>query len=208
MTIKLHIGDGEGTGLVAGVTESHALKVQVLPQSSRGVAPEDLSNLRQLREYLTDGTGSSAMNVNGGVTPVEFSVDAEVGITRWITGMRILMEGADLEINTNDFRRFGQAATGALAVGVEIEADQAGAVTAIASEPIVYLGDFLNYADEYTNLVNSVSSQSDFISFIVRFDAPIVLTEGSSDRLLVRINDDLTAIDSFQCIARGYQEFL
>lgn len=199
--------DGEGSSLTAGVTAKRALKVQQVPESSQGIPPEDLTNLRQLRKYLTNAAGSPDLNVNGSVTPVEFALSADSGITQWITGIRFLLEDTYLEINTNDFRRFGTASTGALTNGIQIEIFQSGVTTDIAAEPIVFLGDFLNYADSYINLPNSVGAQEDFILFRFEFDKPVVLAEGSTDKLIVRINDNLTAIDSFKVIARGYQEF-
>lgn len=210
MSIKTIIRDGEGTGYTAGVTDANALKVQVLPQSSRGIPPEDLSNLRQLREYMRDGSNSANMDVDGSTSSVEFQINAAVGLTRWITGIRVLLEGANFELNTQDFRRFGAATTNntPLSNGVDVETIQSGTTTLITAEPIAYFGDFLNYVDSYKNLVNSVASQVDFFSGDFVFDQPVVLAEGSSDRVVVRINDDLTAIDSFRAIARGYQEFV
>jgi hypothetical protein len=71
------------------------------------------------------------------------------------------------------------------------------------------IGDFLTYADDFTNLVNSVGTQEDYLAFDFLFEsrAPVVLTEGTLDSITIRINDDLTAIDKQVAIARGYQEF-
>lgn len=207
MTIRTHISDGTGTCRNAAVTENFALKVQVVPETSKGLPPEDLSNLRQYRDFLVNA-GSPDMNVDGSVTVQEFKIISDPGVTKWITGFRILMEGANLEIATNDFRRFGNAtsANNSLPNGVKIQTNQSGVVTDIVSEPIGIVGDFLSYADDFTNLVNAVSSTSDFLKFIFTFDKPVVLAEGGSDSLSVFIRDDLTPIDKFQALARGYQE--
>jgi len=206
--LKGRIADGSGTNREAYVTEKNALKVQIVPETSKGLPPEDLASIRLLRDYLLNSTGASNMNVNGSVTPVEFKISSSVNITKWITGIRILLEDANLEINTIDFRRFGTAtaASTPLTNGVQIEAFQSGETTSISVEPITILGDFLNYADSFTNLVNSISATEDFILFDINFDKPIVLASGGNDTLLIRIRDNLTAINSFKCIAKGYKE--
>jgi hypothetical protein len=207
MPIKNIIADGEGSSTTAGVTAKRALKVQQVPESAQGIPPEDLTNLRQLRKYLTNSAGSSDLNVNGATTPAEFYISADAGITQWITGFRVLMEDENMDINTNDFRRFGSVVSGPLTNGIQIEVLQSGVITSITALPIRYLGDFLNYTDGYTCLPSSVGPSIDFILFPFVFDKPVVLAEGSTDRLTVRIRDNLTAVNSFKVIARGYQEF-
>jgi len=211
VTARVEIKDGTGSGAVAQVSSAtNALLVQQLPESGRGVPAGDLSSLRQLRSYFTDASGSNAQNVDGSTTSVEFSIVAEPNITKWIVGFRLILEGVNLEIATNDFRRYGNATTAgsSLTNGVEIEAVQSGVTTSIAAEPVGTIGDYLQWADDFTNLINSVSSQSDYLQFDFTFDRPVVLTEGTLDALKIRINDDLTPIDKQVAVARGYQEFV
>ena len=211
MTARVEIKDGTGSGAVAQVSSAtNALLVQQLPESGRGVPAGDLSSLRQLRSYFTDASGSNAQNVDGSTTPVEFSILAEPSITKWVTGFRLILEGTNLEIATNDFRRYGNATTAGtpLTNGVEIEAVQSGVTTAIAAEPVGDIGDYLQWADDFVALTNAVSSQSDYLHFDFTFDRPVVLTEGTLDALTIRINDDLTPIDKHIAVARGYQEFV
>jgi hypothetical protein len=214
MSVKTRIHDGLGTSRTVAVTPSNALLVQVLPETSKGVPPADLSNLKLLQEFLVDSTGSSDQRVNGSVTPVEFSVTASASRTKWITGFRIIIEGDGFELASADFRDYGAVGSPGLTNGIEIEAFQGGVTTSIAAEPIRNAGDYLNYADDFTNFVNAVSSQSDYLMFMFEFATPVVLTEGSTDRLTIRIRDNLiTAITSTAtprqyAIARGYQEAL
>ena len=212
MPVKTEIRDGLGTGRMVGVTPTNALLVSVLPQSSRGVPAEDLSNLRQLRQFFADVGGSSSQIVDGSTTPVEFTVDAAVSVTKWVTGFRLIVQGQNTDLSSNDFRRYAQTASPGLPNGVDIEAVQAGITTAITGAGAVRtMGQFLRYADDFVNIVSAISASVDYLHFDFTFDQPVVLTEGSSDRLLIRINDDLTAAlaaaDSAQfAIARGYQE--
>lgn len=206
MTIRNMIEDGKGTGSVAQVTERNAVLVQLVPDTSIGIAGEILTALRLEREYF-DNAGSPDLNQNGSVSPLDFEVRAELGFTKWITGFRINLEGVNFEIGTNDFRRFGAAAgPGGLTNGVEIFSLQSGEQINISLEPIKTSGDFLSYADRYINLVNSVGAQEDFLQFTFVLDKPIVLPDGSSDRIVIRVSDNLTAIDKFQAIAQGYKE--
>lgn len=207
--IRGKITDGQGSGRDAFVTENNALKVQIVPETSKGLPPEDLANLRLLRVFLAS-SGSSAMNVDGSAGAFEFTVASEPGLTKWITGLRLILEGTNLEITTNDFRRFGAATTAGspLTNGVIVRAEQSGEIVPICAAPIQRIGEFLSYTDDFLNLINSVSSQSDFLSFDFVFDKPVVLAEGGNDRVVIVIQDDLTAIDRFEAIARGYQEFV
>jgi hypothetical protein len=90
--------------------------------------------------------------------------------------------------------------------GVQIFSIQFGEIIPIVIELVTYIGEFLNYSDDYLNLVNSVGSQEDFLQFKFVLDKPIVLPADSGDRITIQINDDLTAIDKFVAIARGYKE--
>jgi hypothetical protein len=91
VSVKTEIKDGQGTGRTANVTSQNALLVSVLPQSSKGIPPDDLASLRQLREFFTDSGGSEDQRVDGSVTPVEFKVLAPknfAGIRRPSQGSR------------------------------------------------------------------------------------------------------------------------
>ena len=211
MPVKTEIQDGLGSSRTVGVVPSNALLVSVLPQSSRGIPARDFASLRQLREFFTDPSGSEDQIVDGSTTPVEFSVDAAISVTKWVTGFRLIVQGDRCNLGTNEFRRYAQT-VGGLANGVDIEAIQAGVTTSITGAGAVQrMGQYLRYADDFLNIIAAISSSVDYLHFDFTFDQPIVLTEGSTDRLLIRVNDDLTAalsaVSSAQfAIARGYQE--
>ena len=211
MSVKVEIKDGLATSRTAQVLESRALLVSVLPQSSKGIPPADLAALRQLREAFVDASGSDSQIVDGSTTPVEFRILAGVGITKWVTGFRLLVQGQTTDLSSNDFRKYAQT-TGGLTNGVEIETFQSGTTTVITGAgPVLTMGEYLRYADDFTNIVSAISASVDYLHFDFTFDQPVVLAEGSSDAVIIRINDDLTsalaATDSAQyAIARGYQE--
>jgi hypothetical protein len=213
VSVKSEIKDGSGTGRAANVTSSNALLVSVLPQTSKGIPPNDLAALRQLREFFVDSVGSEDQRVDGSTSAVEFSVSAETGITRWVTGFRLIIQGQNTDMSSNDFRRYS-ATSGGLTNGVDIEAIQGGVTTAITGAGAVAdMGQYLRYADDFLNIVSAISANVDYLHFDFTFDQPVVLTEGTSDRLLIRVNDDLTSAynvpsaDTAQfAVARGYQE--
>ena len=211
MPVKTEIKDGRGTGRTASVTDANALLVTVLPQTSKGIPPDDLASLRQLREFFVDSVGSEDQIVDGSTTSVEFKVNADTGITKWITGFRLIVQGQTTDLSSQDFRRYAQTA-GGLTNGVDIETFQGGTTTTITGAgAVLTMGEYLRYADDFTNIISAISANVDYLHFDFTFDQPVVLAEGSSDAVIIRINDDLTAalsaVDSAQfAIARGYQE--
>lgn len=212
MSLDVLIRDGEGTKKTAGVTDNRALKVSVIDPVYTDISLEDalpsLLARKQFKDFLKNGS-SKELNVNGSTTPVTFKQMSEEGKIKWLIGIRILLNGTYFEINTNDFRRFGTAAIApGLTNGITLEVSQSGIVTDLFAEPVKYVGQFLDYADSFTNLVNSVSSQSDFLAFDFSFDAPIVLPAGTTDFIGLTVQDDLSSLDLFRAIVRGYQEIL
>lgn len=207
MPLPTFITDGERSNVRAGVTGANALKVSIQEQSAAELPIEILTIRKQFRGFLETPAGSSDLNVDGSVTPVEFLVGADVSATRWITGIRILLNDISMELDTNDFRRFGTAAIApGLTNGLEIYVEQSGFRTDLYLDPIKTIGDFMNYADRYVNFINAIGTQEDFLSFDFDFDVPVVLPPGSLDKIAMVVNDDLTPVDLFNVIVRGYQE--
>lgn len=204
--IRSSIIDGNGSGREAIVTPNYALKTQNVPETSVGIPPEDLANLRLYRNFLRNGTSPDA-NVNGSVTNVQFTAQSAINLNVWVTGVRFLFEDTNLEMNTQDFRRFASASVTGLTNGLLFRTLQSGETIEIFAEPIIYMGDFFTYANSYLNLINSVSAQSDFLSFDFVFEKPVVLPEGGSDSIQLVVRDDLTALEKFQVLLFGYQEF-
>lgn len=207
MPIRNHIEDGGGSGKLTDVTPREALKVQPLPETAVGIPQRVLTALLVLREYLTNSAGSSNLNIDGSVTAVDFSIDSDITVTKWITGFDVLFEDGQLDMSTTEFRRFGDAAV-TLTNGILIFAEQSGVTTNISVDPIQIMGDFFNYADSYVNLINAIAANTDFLKWTFMLDKPIVIPAGSQDRFVFRIRDNLTAMNSFKVIARGYKELV
>jgi hypothetical protein len=212
MSIDVLIRDGTGTRVTANVNRDNALKVYMTEPSLRDEAEtgyEELTRKKQYRDWLRTSAGSYEMNINGSVTPVLFEETAEASKVKWITSWRIVMNDTYMELETNDFRRFGTAATApGLTNGLEFYFVQGGRQIDVFLEPVKKIGDFMDYADSFINLVNAVSSQEDYLSFDFIFDQPVCLPAGSNDKIVMKVADNLTAVDLMRVIVRGWQEFI
>jgi hypothetical protein len=120
--------------------------------------------------------------------------------------------GPNLDINSNQLRRYGAAGTG-LTNGIEIESFQEGETANIAAAPIQTIADYFIYQDDFTSLTGAITNNDDLLTIDFLFARPVVLVEGTTDEVTIRIRDDLTAAlntaDSSQfAIARGWKEIL
>ena len=207
--ITVKVKDAEGAGHELGITPEHAAKVTIVGTSGSNVSTDDLTRFKQLRAFFVNDSDSSDLNVNGSSTAQHFYIRSELGKIKWITGVRFVFNSVNMELNTNDFRRFGAAAIApGLTNGILFDVHQSGEVTNFFIEPVKMIGDFFNYCDEYNNFINAIDNQTDFASFLIKFDQPIALPVGVEDHMHITIRDDLSAITYFKVIARGYQELV
>jgi hypothetical protein len=120
--------------------------------------------------------------------------------------------GPNLDIGTNQLRRYGATAAG-LTNGIQIESFQSGETASVTAAPVLTIADYFLYQDDFTSLVNSISATEDLLTFDFLFVRPVVLVEGSTDEVIIRIRDDLTAAlntanASQFAISRGWKELL
>jgi hypothetical protein len=212
MSIDTLIRDGVGGRFTAQVNSDNALKVY---QSELSLADESeagyvsLTRKKQYRDWLRTNGGSYEMNVNGSVTPVLFEETSQADRVKWIVSWRFILNGTYLELSTNDFRRFGAAAIApGLTNGLQFYFVQGGRQIDVFLENVKKIGDFMDYADDYTNLINAVSAQSDYLAFDFVFDQPVALPAGSHDKIVMKVSDDLTAMELMRVVVRGWQEFI
>lgn len=212
MPIDTLVRDGTGTRFTAQVNSDNALKVYqsepvLVDEAEDGYA--SLTRKKQYRDWLRTAAGSEDMLVDGSTNAVYFSETSQSEKVKWITAWRLIMHSTGMELDTNDFRGFGAAAgPSGLTNGLQFYFVQDGRQIDVFLENVKNLGDFLKYADDYTNLVNAVTSQSDYLHFDFTFDQPIALPAGSNDKIVMVVNDDLTDLDYMQVVVRGWQEFI
>jgi len=209
MAMPIYIQD-PATGRRLQVSPDGALRVEILEGAAAELPVEVLTRRKVLRDFLRDQASAIDLAVDGSSTPVEFREEADTERTKWITSARVLFNGANMEMNTNDFRRFGAATASQTPLnnGLEFFVIQGGVQSNFFISPIVRMGDFFDYADGYLNIVNAVSAQSDFLYFDFRFEQPVVIPPSTTDRVVMRVSDNLTSIDVFHVIIRGYQELI
>ena len=106
MSVRSHIEDGQGTSTLAKVTPNNALRVSAYPPiSAAGLTADELTNVKFYQEFFSNSAGATDMNVDGSVTAVDFEIQSELNLVKWISEFRINIEGEQFEISTNDFRR-------------------------------------------------------------------------------------------------------
>ncbi len=148
------------------------------------------------------------MNVNGSVTPVEFSIQANDTQVISITRIRLIFHSTQMDMSGIEARRFGAAAgIAGLPNGLEAFVEQDGEAP-LFNEPVQHMSDFWTYTDGFINAIAAIAASVDFLSWDIDLPVPIVIPAGVTDRVFFRINDDLTPLDLFQVIVRGSVENL
>ena len=191
------------------VEKSGAMSVVERPFPPFGV----MQNVRPFREFLTDdGTpsGSSDMLVDGSVTPVDFFVEARQDIDLYITRVSFIVVDQNMSLNT-----FGNIS--ALTNGLRLfYTDELGEVDIADSLQtnfdIVRLCSGLpSFGDGTTACIaNNVDFISEGIIPILDlkdtfgFRWGLEFRNGSLQRLVLRIRDDITGIDAMNVIIYGF----
>jgi len=204
--IKTRITDS-GTGQQARVLPEGELLVSthtsppLLPQKSK-----------LFSQHLTDdglSDGDEDMRVDGSVKPVYFWITADEDSDRYITVVNFVIadEGAK-------FSEFGHIT--ALTNGCQFYYER--------DNEIVYIGNDLKTNWDFVRVTLSKTPESEMKvqkdiegkvdAYVPCFNLSIMLPpfgvkldKGSSQRLIVKVRDDIQAIDSFNGIAYGFDRF-
>lgn len=191
------------------VEKSGAMSVVERPFPPFGV----MQNVRPFREFLTDdGTpgGSSDMLVDGSVTPIDFFVEAPQEADLYVTRLSFIVVDQNASLNT-----FGNIS--ALTNGCRLfYTDELGEVVIAealqTNFDIVRLGSGLpSFGDGTTAFIaNNVDFISEGIIPILDFKDTfgfrwgLELRNGSRQRLVLTIRDDITGIDAMDVIVYGF----
>ena len=195
-------------------TEVDVEKSGAMSVVERPFPPFDVKqNVRPFREFLTDDgtpTGSSDMLVDGSVTPVDFFVEAPQDMDLYVTRISFIVVDQNMTLN-----QFGNI--GALTNGMRLfYTDELGEVD---------IADQLQTNFDYVRLCSGLPSFGDgtsaFIAnnvdFISEGIIPVLdlkdtfgfrwgleFRNGSTQRLVLRIRDDITGIDAMNVIVYGF----
>jgi hypothetical protein len=213
MTIKNMIQDGEGSKRTAGVTTDHSLKVTNVDLSVYDLYVSGqldiLTRTKIYSSYLKNSSDSESMNVDGSTTPVEFYIQASASKLISVTNVRFVLNSTQMALSSSEGRRFAAAAASpGLTNGIEFYVEQGGVVTDIFSSPVKQIASFLNYSDDFYNEAGALGSGMDILITRFDFSSPINIVPGVIDRIVVKISDDLTAIDLFNVAAIGTQQLI
>ncbi len=193
----------------AQVEKSGAVSVVERPFPPFGVR----QNVRPFRQFLTiDGTpgGSNDMLVDGSVTPVDFFVTAQQEADLYIIRLSFIVTDQNMTLN-----QFGNI--GALANGVRLfYTDELGEVDIATSLQTNF--DFVRLCSGLPSFGDGTSAFiANNVDFISEGIIPILdlkdtfgfrwgleLRNGSMQKVVLTINDDITGIDAMNVIVYGF----
>jgi hypothetical protein len=212
MAGQFHIEDGTGSKRKAAVTADNALLTATLPLSAADAISSGqiaiISAQKLLTNRMTDSADSPDMNVDGSVTPVIFSYEAQEGYLTIITQLRIVMNGDALNITSNESRKFSKSYASGLTNGLILQAYQKGNITELFLDPVQAIGDFHMYTDSIVNNIDAISAGIDFLMLVLNLSFPVYLVPGETDKLAMTVQDDLSVADitKFQTFVFGSVE--
>jgi hypothetical protein len=210
VALKTTIVDAYGNSFSARVTNHGELVTTfgnpLIPEKGE---PNHVQFFSQKVSSAGDGTGTVNLNVNGAVTPQVFSVNALNDRDIHIMKLVIVVIGTTVTHKT-----FGSLA--ALTNGVDVAAVESGKETA-----------FISKAKNFADLIRQTAAERPFGDAATAFELQDVnagnddmqllpmdigalmpgglrLGRQSVDKLIVRVNDDLTTLIEFAVRAMGY----
>ena len=202
---------GLGGHKKAAVTSDCALRVTQIDRKLSDLTIDQLTRVKFFNGLFerADGSGSTSLNVDGSVTPVDFVINPPAGQAIQVRELRFILEGGDMSMTTNDARKFSTAAgTAGLTNGLECFIEQGGEQNNIFVEPIQHMSEFFNYITDFYNVPDGVAVNVDILTWVIdlKLLVPIPVADSSVDRVVVRVNDNLTSINKFQVLTTGQRE--
>lgn len=201
MGINAEIKDGLGNGYAAEVAYTHAIKTYI---DTPPLSPVGTKNRKRFFKETT-----TPLLVNGSVTPFEYAINPSNDYDIYIT--RIVWVVSD---GTQNLSKFG--ALTALTNGCDLVVRELGTDTYLIDKAktggdlIVGSGMFSVFGSGTSvNVVTSWASASD--ALIAIFDIASIMGEGirigrgSKDKIFIKINDNLTALDDHFVEFFGYK---
>lgn len=196
------------SGARANVTSGKSLVVSERLIPTDDLTPKIVQQRRLLLTRLKDENGSEDLNINGSVTPVNFSLLPAEDKVRWVNRVSLVFNSTDMDIATTQSRRFGPVAAPGLTNGLKFFALQKNVIVDLFIDNVVKIGDFYEYADPNSiiNDKDSIANGVDFLMIVITFNVPITLFPGTTDFLRMTIQDDLSGIALFRVNAYCYEE--
>jgi len=161
------------------------------------VMPDPRPGLR-IAEFLKESGGSSDLNVDGSVTPVTFSAAPPTGKKWFIQSVTLVLEDASI-----NFTKFG-GIPGGLTNGIEIRVKEGGLAEAT-------LGTFKTNGDfhVFTTDIRIDSAATDFLTVNANIKentgTTLEIADANSEIFKIIVNDDLTTLDRFNVLIKGFE---
>lgn len=203
--LSVAIKNGEGT--TAKVSRDGELSVSVTSYPPLGE-----QKVQPLRRYLTqDGTvsGDFDMGVDGSTVNVDYCVPSDPNNDRYITSLNIIVgygtsgqpnEWADATALANGSRLFYSNRHGEHDIHEGIKSNQDMFRLSFNAIPANWEVRHVNANNDFGYFI-SMDLTKMGLPFGIKLDA------GSSQKFVMRIRDDATNADSFNCIAYGFERF-
>lgn len=154
---------------------------------------------RQLFKFFKNG-GSADLNVDGSVTPVEFTVQSTNG-KDWLV-REIVVHMQDGGMTPTEFGGLGAALTNGLLIEVRNKTTDAVILDITGGHPIEDNGEFAHLMSTSSGLIIAAAGDDDFHAVIDFHDGMIV---ASGEKVVVTVQDDLQALTEFHMILHGNQ---
>lgn len=211
MSIRTNIEDGSGNGYLAKVSPEGFLFTQEAPYPP---ASEE-TKITVYREFLTlnnDGT-TTDMRVDGSTTPQQFFISAEPDFDIYITTVSFLIADAGASLNefggisalANGCRFFYEDNNGEINVGTSLVSNFEF-VRLCQGNPSFGGGASAFLANNVVGPSEAFIPVFDFRNF--GFKWGLKLAAGSQNRLVLEVNDNVTAIDAFNAVSYGFRRVL
>ncbi len=206
MSIETKVIDGKGRGNRVEITDENAIFTQ-----DTGLPPKQQEAVGTVyRQYLRNSAGSLDMRVNGSSTIQEFYLEADPEFDIYIGSLSFVIADAGATLS-----EFGSIS--ALSNGCELLYQN--------NVGDIQIADSLKSNFEFVRLcqgnpafgtgaqsfrANNVEGSSEgFIPVLDITDVfgltwGVKLRKGTSDRIIMRIKDDTSGVDAFNCIAYGF----
>lgn len=214
MSITNKIIDGFGSGRHAKVDDGGYLRVQPSP-----FPPADDRDLQIIyRKFLTlNGNGTTtSMIVNGSVTPQNFYIEAEPDNDIYITSLSFLLadtavtpvlaEFGDLAALTNGFRLYYQDKNGDVDIADSIKTNFE-LIRLCQGQPSFGTGADAFFTEEVTTAAGNQFAiiPTLFFNQVFGFQYGVRLLNGTQNKLILSVRDNLAGLDAFNVIAYGFK---
>lgn len=209
LTLKSTIASGDGA------EDAVAVKDSALVITQFGCPPMIPQKNKIFRQYFTDdgtSSGSNDMLVDGSSVPVEFWIPAHEDNDRYITKVSFLIADDSAALD-----EFGHIT--ALTNGCEFEYDRGYEIVTIHDAlktnfdfirlcmgmPAFGDGTSVFIAPDISGKIEGVIPVFNFLEVMPPYG--LKLDAGTTQRLTIKVNDDLSAPDAFNAIAYGFDRF-